>query len=434
MKDNTNNSRTGAERILDTLENAPDEMILSSEPKQAKRSRFPVWARWTAAAAACAVIAGGAAAAFMLTNRTQTGTLVADEDLPKITPEYSVDAMGFEGYQLYDISDLASSNPWREEQNITVLPVYLNTMQRDRMSGVPSMTADELLELMTQREKLVANALGIELSDDQITNDAMSEEAKQKIQKMLDGVSEDQLSEVPESMFQPHNVEAKTDEASIYTYTDLSTTVWFNSTVPTDCTMDITDLDKAQQAVEYLKSEYSELLTAVGVTEPAAKIEGGDYFFTGERSPYRISFYNAGSTPEESLLNYSLYDVNFYGDENGLNGIHVTCRDMAKELVGNYPLLTVEEAAEQLKAGNYGSSVPVGEGYAPDSYDRVELIYRTRSTEKYYMPYYRFYVNVTDDIGAMDDVDTDTFGAFYVPAVKPEYIEDVPTYNGEFNK
>lgn len=426
MKENSNNTRTGAERILDALESAPDEMILSSAPEQDGRSRFPLWARWTAAAAACAVIAGGAMA-FMLTNRTQTGTLVAGENLPKITPEYETDGMGFEAFELYEASDYITSNPWREEQNITVLPVYRNTMPIDDMSSVPDMAGEQLLELMIQQEKAVAKALGLELKDNMIFTDEISDQAKQKF---LDGVPEDQRSEV----FQPYRVKARARKAAIYTYADLRTTVWYYHSEPTECPLKSNDLDKAQQAAEYIKAEYSELFAAVGITEPVAKIEGGNFNYNGERSSFSISFYDAGSTPEESLLNYSLYNVIFYSSEDGgLDGIHITCQDLSAELVGNYPLITVDEAAEQLKAGNYGSSVPIGEDEVLDEYDRVELMYRTHFREKYYMPYYKFYVNVSDDSDSTDDTDLDCYGIFYVPAVLPEYIEGMPTYNGEFN-
>jgi len=57
-----------------------------------------------------------------------------------ISEDFS-DAMGFEGYLAYSIDELTSANPWREDQNITQLPVINNAL----------ITATEALKLLKSK-------------------------------------------------------------------------------------------------------------------------------------------------------------------------------------------------------------------------------------------------------------------------------------------
>ena len=46
------------------------------------------------------------------------------------------------------------------------------------------------------------------------------------------------------------------------------------------------------------------------------------------------------------------------------------------------------------------------------------------------MPYYRFYVELPD---MERENGLKTYGAYYVPAVKGEYISNMPVWEGTFN-
>lgn len=61
---------------------------------------------------------------------------------------------------------------------------------------------------------------------------------------------------------------------------------------------------------------------------------------------------------------------------------------------------------------------------------KVELVYRTGELEEYYMPYYRFYVELPNE--ERDD-GLKTYGAYYVPAVDNVYISNMPLWDGSFN-
>uniref|UniRef100_UPI0025E0C74F hypothetical protein n=1 Tax=uncultured Gemmiger sp. TaxID=1623490 RepID=UPI0025E0C74F len=83
--------------------------------------------------------------------------------------------------------------------------------------------------------------------------------------------------------------------------------------------------------------------------------------------------------------------------------------------------------------GHYLTTVPCempGEKFIR----KVELIYRTGTEDAYWMPYYRFWVEVDDVPEAADqDPGLKTYGAYYVPAVAEEYLTDLPLWDGSFN-
>ena len=162
-------------------------------------------------------------------------------------------------------------------------------------------------------------------------------------------------------------------------------------------------------------------------------ISGGDYNIYFQQS-YDIYFYDAGRDDIEQIINYNFYTIRFCCDDDGkLFLIWIYHPDLSLK-VGDYPIITVDEAERLLSAGNYITTVPYempGINYVK----KVELIYRTSSWEQYFMPYYRFYVELPDadmPVGTSKN-GIKTYGAYYVPAVEGRYLTDMPVWNGQFN-
>ena len=157
-------------------------------------------------------------------------------------------------------------------------------------------------------------------------------------------------------------------------------------------------------------------------------IDGGDYNIYRQQR-YQIAFYDASGSHLDQLLNYNFNQTVFYcGDDGMLSMARVFQPDLSQK-VGDYPILSVDEAAEQLAEGNCISSVP-SDAIPSDTPAKVELVYRTGEREGYFLPYYRFYL----ELPSMEEEDgLKTYGAFYVPAVRPEYLEGVPVWDGSFN-
>lgn len=139
--------------------------------------------------------------------------------------------------------------------------------------------------------------------------------------------------------------------------------------------------------------------------------------------------YDSQGDDTEAILNYAFRSAEFYPDDDGtLSGIHIDDSLACAEKLGDYPLISVDEARELLLGGNYITSVPysiAGEAYVAD----VELDYRSGMDETY-LPYYCFYVELPE----MEEADgLKTYGIYYVPAIEGKYIENMPLYDGWFN-
>ena len=464
------NDETRAEKLLDAINDAQDEMIIAADPeKKSKKRSVPLWVKIGSAAAAVVAV-GGITTAVMM-NRSPDGLVqpgqpttseaeattnssvpeqsitaevsqpdntspqhtstpndtISEPDqpqhndaLPKIPSNLKFGGMGFEGYHLDDISDFISGNPWSEEQNITAMPVYKNRVVKDQgFSVLTDIDSEELVAEM--KSVLIENAalLGVEIIADDIADNLPTPEEREIIAK---GYYEAWREEVPKGYYTPQKIEYDTDKFNISTDSSFRTRIEFKEPISLPYSLNTTDIGEVKEIAEYLIEEYTELL---GMESPSVSIDDGAYSYC----TFDISFYESAGTNEQDIENYFMKKVQFRGNANGdLSLIWIYRNDLAGELVGNYPLISAEEAAEKLKNGEYITSSPVAKDYKPDNYDRVELIYRTDITDEYFIPYYKFWIDVTDEIRA----EQKTYGAFYIPAILPEYL-DVQTWDGRFN-
>lgn len=78
----------------------------------------------------------------------------------------------------------------------------------------------------------------------------------------------------------------------------------------------------------------------------------------------------------------------------------------------------------------YYSCANKGSTEVMDMERKIDYVYRTSTTEKLFMPYYRFYVEFPD---MKHENGLNDYGAYYVPAVEGRYIENMPVWDGSFN-
>ncbi len=201
--------------------------------------------------------------------------------------------------------------------------------------------------------------------------------------------------------------------------------------LPDGLAVDESDREALRAAGEYLKTAYAELL---GMAEPTVDVRGGDYTFYGEQG-FHLYLYDAAGELPERMAGHDLKSAWLCGDEeNKLWIIWLDAYDLS-EKAGDYPIITAEEAAELLCGGEYITTVP-SEMPGREKIVRTELIYRTELTAKYFMPYYRFLVEVDDPDATSEDavaLGLKTYGAYYVPAVEREYLAEMPVWDGSFN-
>ena len=155
---------------------------------------------------------------------------------------------------------------------------------------------------------------------------------------------------------------------------------------------------------------------------------GGDYNIYGDQM-YQITAYDGAGDETQRLVNYSFNSASFSCDEEGkLWIIRLGGADLSQK-VGDYPIITAKAAKKLLTEGRYITNAPY-ELPGAEYVRTVELLYLTGRREEYFMPYYRFLVELPEETR---ENGLNTYGAYYVPAVEEEYLTGLPVWAGSFN-
>ncbi len=394
-----------------------DFTFVEEADRQPVRNRY-AWLRW-GAMAACAVLI----AAFCLWYRpygtdilttTETGASTQaqpetenppEKELPMLTITEDVSAMGFEGYMAYDVSELVNSNPWYEGCGVTELPVYENSIHHSE--GEPD------FDWMESLLRDVADRLGMEVTEIIRTNNTPDAEIRQKY---VESYRERFGALVSKAVMTDANVQASDDNYTIIVRHHGHVVIEFVEGIPLSET----------ETTEALLSQYGEWIL---FDDPQASIRGGDYNIYGNQLVREV-FCEGGATLTEEIVHYNVTTGQFDIRDGMLYGISYTVPSLS-HWVGDYPILTTEEATELLLAGQYVTNVMEempGEEYIA----KVELVYRARRGDAYFIPYYRFYVELPS-YEREDPPGLKTYGAYYVPAIEGKYISNMPQWNGQFN-
>jgi hypothetical protein len=183
--------------------------------------------------------------------------------------------------------------------------------------------------------------------------------------------------------------------------------------------------DELTSVGSFFIGEYRKI---IDMKKPIISVYEGDYNIYGKQL-YNMFLYEGSGSLTDRIINYHFNRVYFHPDDYGrLCRIRIEKTDLSHK-VGDYPIISLEDAKELLFDGKYITTVP----YILTDKDKVakaELVYRNGGTEKYYMPYYKFFIELPNENlknGLKD------FGVYYVPAVESKYISNMPVWDGSFN-
>ncbi len=195
-------------------------------------------------------------------------------------------------------------------------------------------------------------------------------------------------------------------------------------------TDDMTE-EAAAAAFDRLIGRFTALL---GFAEPEGVIQP-EYNYLGEFRPMYYVYDSAGMLAEK-LLNYRFNHAWFSFDANGnLKLIRISNGLCCAEKLGDYPIIPVDQAREQLLKGNYFYSGSRDFRVFEENITAVELTYRRGEMPEEIIPYYCFYVKCPDQI-FREDADPDLIEGLtfyqrcYVPAVEEEFMANELKYNG----
>ena len=445
-----------SEKLMDYIGQIDDSMIAEADASIVKAK--PVirpWIKWASvavAAAACLLIA----VPFILDQKQPTDH-TDHSGLPKLAVNNDLDgqASGFEGHLAFNIDELRDNNPWTENNNLTTLPVFNNPMKYD-IAGMPinGLSTDEML---AKAEEIV-NIFGLEITSLYTTP---SQDQIEQIMQKLQGEDEETIR-MNTAVYRATaeckgaNIDVEKNGSLMLTLTAESAdlvndidklNVYDNFTISFDYgyeliddtqyyvglplsdgysfTYDNTSYEQAMEITKYLFSKYGAF---TGIKEPGYNLFA-EYTYNGNLTRLHTAvFENAGSLTDR-ILSFNFNNLYFNAsDMGGLGGIRYVKTDLS-QIIGDYPIITAEEARTLLLEKHYITTVP--EELPDEEYiANVELIYRTSNRDTVFMPYYKFFVEMPT---MQRENGLKTYGVFYVPAVKGEFLENIPLWDGSFN-
>lgn len=198
------------------------------------------------------------------------------------------------------------------------------------------------------------------------------------------------------------------------------------SILPDSGQLNYYDAEAYAEEHRYLAEKY---LGILGFDDCMLSVSGS--YGQGEAGAMFEAFvYDGADNAFDAILNYNFKTAVFYVKGNSVRITLGDTPDML-ECMGFYPVITAQEARSILFADyeKKDKSDVFPEQLSEENIAYVELVYReTNGTlygetagAGYYLPYYQFVIRLDDaQEGALH-----RYGILYVPAVAPEYIEDV---------
>lgn len=392
------------ERLLQQLGDVNDKFIAEANPKPKKsRIKWAVIGAMGTAAAGVIVWQGvknipDKKPEKLVSETKKYGEII---EFPENTGELEIirttdpggGGMGFEGFMAYDVSTLLDGNPSRENCEFTELPVFIEPSNEIYSHGnLPVYTMDE----MEERLKDVAGLL----TDEEFTP----------------------VDRHPNGDY--YKAKAGNIKLSMYSYSS-RIYIEFENSVDLPPEYDIcntTDKDHAERSLEYLGEKYRDVIR---MDNPTPTVFTDFDIYNEPLTTFAL--YDNSEDPLTALINYNLRKVYFYGGRK-LSTISIYNNYDYKEFAGMYPVISYDEAYEKLISGDYYTTV-WDEHYLPDGINTNEITftgisYNRTNDYKYTLPYYRFLIELhperTGDMKLSDGMRE--FGAYYVPAVSPDYL------------
>ncbi len=409
-----------AEKLWEAMNEIEDAYVEEAiRYRGRKRKHAPL--KWSVLAAGLALAVWGGSRVLPPQPQALCPGESPGRELPLLTlPEGESGSMGFEGYMAWDISELVNANPWREDSRLSSLPVYRNPLTYDTNSIASGADFENMREFLEE----IAAGMGLNPKELTVTDDTPDEETKAIIREKFESVGD----QVPEGYFLPTKLITETEGLEIQVDQAMTAEISFEPAVSLPGEYRFThhaSYEEISATAEYLQNAYKDLLH---MEQPQANISGGDSDIYRQQS-YHIEFFDGAGGLTEQIVNYNFNRTAFYCNDEGKLFLARVFRPDLSQKVGDYPIITAEEAAGLLAEGHYITSVPC-EMPGSDLIAKVELVYRTGSMEPCFMPYYRFYVELPE-MEAEDGLKT--YGAYYVPAVKEDYLSNMPVWEGGVN-
>lgn len=336
---------------------------------------------------------------------------IAPNGLPKIPYKsfrfnsgFNEESLGNMGYN--SATSMIRDCPWSEEQGITTLPVYKNlSYGGDYVYPDAYLNEEKMMEMAEE----IAEALGVTIREYEFSNDFID----------TNGANDENLEYIQEANClsaicdgESYGVEA----VKIYIYGRGSIGIALSDLIqnsnPTYMKLPEEYANDEEALSDYLMEHFGDLINMENPSGSALD-----------------KMYNVTDDPVQNIVNYSLEAFEFNIHNNELMGMNIDKKLCVAEKVGDYEIITAEEAQSKLLSAYKNFKLP--DDWPDEFYDHykkelteediesVTLYYKDVPGQEYFKPYYCFYVK---ESSWSPDNDWDVYQAFYVPALRDEYI------------
>lgn len=365
------------------------------------------------------VLAPKGGAGEMNTAGTQQDEMTSDAALPEFSlKEANGAGFGMEAVMVREESELVPTAwPVSSGETPASLPVYENARPADA-TGARAYTQEELSALAQQ----TAAALGfeverVELSPTEAQRQATMErfEAAGLLPSEEDApeAAAEKQAQLEYNLAPSRATAVCTGGAEVTAQRDGSVRVQLPQSF--DAALDGSGAQAYAAAVQRLADEYG---AAFGMQAPQAAVQA-DYAFDGTLSLIH-TVWDAAAPLAQQLAFASCGRLSFSTGEGGT--IFYEPPQLG-EALGEYPLLSQSEAQALLLQGQCLAGAPYAVQSEADI-AAVQLCYREGS--EVYAPWYRFWVKLPEEAQQNCAPGCTVYGAYYVPAVRGEYIAGAP--------
>ena len=191
---------------------------------------------------------------------------------------------------------------------------------------------------------------------------------------------------------------------------------------------------KTDFSLDYFVNKYKESLgmknavqdiTFTYLVSDEGKVERDNKYRIYERTGDIIS----------QIVGYNFNYAIFYPmrGSNSLKNLNRVQYDLSGKL-GDYPIISVDEAEQLLRAGQY-DTISNAEFPGAEYIAGRELVYHIDIYNKTSMPFYQFYVELPADRFSLDEdtANLTVYGIYYVCAIQSEYLQNLPKCEIHFN-
>lgn len=341
-------------------------------------------------------------------EKSAAGTGIPAELAEKITPTSG--AGSGVALMAYDYAEIARVDPLDGEEP-EALAVYRGTLA-GRCLNTDAMTE-------TLREALTALGYDAALADDAQLTTGYDEESTQDPEA------------VAQSLYEKFGIGSELDYWSGLARMEVELPHGGVLSVNNELTLDITLSDEAGEAVagteaarnaEKLLESNGDLLDALGGYDTVGLTEA-DCAYDGTRNQPQAFLYRSGETPSEKLAGYDLSRATFTADAEGdLLTLRLPGTARAED-VGEYPIISREEAASMLANGSYlNAQYDEAAPAAADIEQAESYLCYVSGRALYYVPMWCFVIDEGQQDGAAEGLHA--YRAYYVPAVSMDTLLD----------